>query len=69
MDMETEKVPRAVSIKLATALPYFRDMLGMEEVKLVEIMMPVLLKLRWQPMGLPRRLNFSRKNRTFYINC
>ena len=55
MDVDTEKVLRATSMESATVLPYFHAMPGMEEVPLLdEVMMWVLSKLWYQPMGLPR---------------
>ena len=54
MEVDTEKVPRANSMESVTAVPYFCAMLGMDEVLLVEVMIRVLSKLRWQPIGLPR---------------
>ena len=38
MEMDIEKVPRANPMELATAFLYFRAMLGMEKVPLVQTM-------------------------------
>ena len=61
MEVEIEKVSRAISMESTTTFSYFCAMLAMEEVPLVEVMMQALSKLRFAADGLAKAVELLQK--------